>query len=124
MVTSQHTPVALVAVAVSARPPDVSSLGPGEIIDTLFSARQTGDVDSDASLTDSARDASRGMDPATCFIEQYTGFEPGRRQVTGNEVVWLFQSVRLLTSSSSGRHSRNFRQKFPARPLFRRYALW
>jgi hypothetical protein len=87
--------VALVAVAVAARPPDTSSLGPGEVIDTFLSARQMGDVDtattlfqSNASFTDAAGNTTYGVDAATRLIERYDGFEPGPRQVTGNEVVW------------------------------------
>jgi len=87
--------VALVAMAVAARPPAASSLTPGAVIDTFLSARQMGDLDtasnlfeSDASFKDSAGYTSHGMDAATRFIERYDGFEPGPRQLTGNEVVW------------------------------------
>ena len=89
------TSVALVAVAVSARPPATSSVTPGDVIDTFLLARQMGDVDtatnlfqSDASFTDSDGSTSRGMDAATRLIERYSGFEAGPRQVSGNEVVW------------------------------------
>ena len=87
--------VALIAVAVAARPPDTSSLTPGAVIDNFLSARQTDDVDSatnlfesDVSITDSAGNTSHGVDAARRLIERYKGFEPGPRQVTGNEVVW------------------------------------
>src|SRR5215475_10031288 len=83
-----------VAVAVSARPP-ASSPTPGEVIKTFLSARQMGDVDTatnqfenDASITDSAGNSTHGMDAARRLIERYNGFEPGPREVTGNEVVW------------------------------------
>jgi hypothetical protein len=87
--------VALVGVAVAARPPDRGSLGPGAVIDIFLSARQMGDIDtatnlfeSDAIITDSAGKTSRGMDAPTRLIELYSGFEAGPRQVTGNQVVW------------------------------------
>jgi hypothetical protein len=87
--------VALVAVAVSSRPPDTSSLGPDDVIDAFLSARQTGDVNTatnlfqgDASFKDSAGNTSYGIDAATRFVELYNGFEAGPRQVTGDEVVW------------------------------------
>jgi hypothetical protein len=87
--------VALVAVAVSARPPDTSSLTPGDVIDTFLSARKIDDLDTatnlfetDAGITDSAGNTSHGVDAARRLIERYNGFEPGPRQVTGNEVVW------------------------------------
>jgi hypothetical protein len=87
--------VALVAVAVSARPPDSSSPTPDDVIDTFLTASQMGDVNTatnlfqgDASITDSAGDTSYGRDAARRLIERYNGFEAGPRQVTGNEVVW------------------------------------
>jgi hypothetical protein len=87
--------VALVAVAVLARPPETSSLTPDDVIDQFLSARQMGDLDtatnlfqSDASFSDSDGSTSRGMDAATRLFERYNGFEPGSRQPMGNEVVW------------------------------------
>src|SRR5215831_11324659 len=86
--------VAVVAVAVSTRPPAASNLTPGEVIDAFVSARQMGDVDaatrlfqSDTGFTDSAGNTSRGRDAATSLIGRYRGFEAGPRQVTGDEVV-------------------------------------
>jgi hypothetical protein len=86
---------ALVAVAVSARPPDTSSVASGDIIDRFLSAPQIDDVDTatnlfdaDASTTDSAGNTSHGTDAARRLMERYDGFEAGPRQVTGNEVVW------------------------------------
>jgi hypothetical protein len=85
----------LVAAAVLAPPPDTSSLTPGDVVDEFLSARQMGDVgraaklfQSDASFTDSAGNTSHGIDATTRLIERYNGFEPGPRQVTGDEVVW------------------------------------
>jgi hypothetical protein len=87
--------VALVAVAVSPRPPETSSVASGDVIDAFLSARQIDDVDTatnlfdaDALITDSAGNTSRGVDAAKQLIERYNGFEAGPRQVTGSEVVW------------------------------------
>jgi hypothetical protein len=94
-VSSAVIAVALVAVAVSTRPPDASTQRPGDVIDTFLAARQVHDLDaarasfdSDATVTDSAGNTAHGTDAAARLIERYDGFEPGPRQVTGNEVVW------------------------------------
>jgi hypothetical protein len=79
----------------SGAPPETAALAPGDVIGRFLAARQVHDInmaiklfESDAVITDSAGNASRGTDAATRLIERYNGFEAGARQVTGNEVVW------------------------------------
>jgi hypothetical protein len=87
--------IALVALTISPWRPDDASPAPGDVVDRFLAARQVHDLDaatasfeSDASVTDSAGNSTHGTDAATRLIERYNGFEPGPRQVTGNEVVW------------------------------------
>ena len=87
--------IALVAVTISNWRPNDARPAPGDVVDRFLAARQMHDLDaarasfeSDAVVTDSVGNSTRGTDAATRLIERYNGFEPGPRQVTGNEVVW------------------------------------
>ena len=86
--------IALIALTISQWRPDDASPAPGDVVDRFLAARQVHDLDaakasfeSDATVTDSAG-STHGTDAPTRLIERYSGFEPGPRQVTGNEVVW------------------------------------
>src|SRR5262249_49482860 len=85
--------VALVAVTVSQWRPDGPA--PGAIVDRYLAARQVDDLDaataaldSDVAVTDSSGNTTRGTDAAIALTERYNGFEPGPRQVSGNNVAW------------------------------------
>jgi hypothetical protein len=85
----------LVAMRASTPPPETGSPGPAEVIGKFLAARQVHDVDtavklfeSDAAITDSAGNTSRGTGAAARLIERYDGFEAGVPHVTDNEVVW------------------------------------
>jgi hypothetical protein len=99
--------IALVALVLSAPArPDNTSPAPGEVVDRLLAVRQVHDVDaatalfaSDATITDSAGNSTRGTEAATRLIERYNGFEPGPRQVIGNGVLWT-EALPIRTSDN------------------------
>ena len=87
--------VALAALTISHWRPAEASPAPGDVVDRFLAARQVHDPDAaaaafetDARVTDSAGNSTRGTDAAARHVARYGGFEPGPREVPGNEVIW------------------------------------
>jgi hypothetical protein len=55
--------------------------------------------ESDVTITDSAGATDRGLNGAARLFERYSGFEPGIREVAGNQVLWT-EALPIRTSDN------------------------